>query len=152
VPAWPYWARIAQVPRYFSSAQVSVIPPGGVAVLYPFPASDDALPMLRQVAAGMRFESPGGRFVIPAPRLSGTPASGQQTLTGQTLTRLAAGQMPALTPELRRALRNQLQAWDVRAVLVQPTGQRPGLVVPFFEWLLGRRPDARSGGISAWYE
>jgi len=73
-------------------------------------------------------------------------------LTGQTLTRLAAGQMPALTPELRRALRNQLQAWDVRAVLVQPTGQRPGLVVPFFEWLLGRRPDARSGGISAWYE
>jgi hypothetical protein len=143
VPAWPYWTRIAQVPRYFSSAQVSAIPSGGVAVLYPFPSSDDALPMLGQVAAGMRFKSPGGRFVIPA--------SGQQTLTGQILTGLAAGRVPALTPELRRALRDQLRAWDVRAVLVRPTGRRPGLVVPFFEWLLGGPPDARSGGISAWY-
>jgi hypothetical protein len=34
----------------------------------------------------------------------------------------------------------------VRAVLVQPAG-----VLPFFEWLLGRPPDSRSGGISAWY-
>jgi hypothetical protein len=23
--------------------------------------------------------------------------------------------------------------------------------MPFFEWLLGHPPDARSGGISAWY-
>jgi hypothetical protein len=23
--------------------------------------------------------------------------------------------------------------------------------MPFFEWLLGRPPDVRSGGISAWY-
>lgn len=152
VPAWPYWTRTAQVPRYFSSAQVTALQPGSVAVLYPFPAAGNAIPMLWQVAAGMRFKSPGGRFVLPAPGTPAGPASDRQTLTGQTLTRLAAGQLPALTPELRRALRNQLRAWHVRAVLVQPAGPRPGLVVPFFEWLLGRPPDVRSGGISAWYE
>jgi hypothetical protein len=151
VPAWPYWTRIAQVPRYFSSALVTTVPPGSVAVLYPFPAAGDAIPMLEQVAAGLRFKSPGGRFVIPAPGSVGTPASDRQTLVGQTLSQLADGQMPALTPALRRALRDQLRQWDVRAVLIQLTGRRPGLVMPFFEWLLGRPPDARAGGISAWY-
>jgi hypothetical protein len=152
VPAWPYWTRVAQVPRYFTSSLVTAVPPGSVAVLYPFPASGDAVPMLAQVAAGMRFKSPGGRFVVPAPGSTGTPASDQQTLTGQILTRLAGGQVPALTPGLRRALRDQLRSWRVRAVLVQSAGARPALVMPFFEWLLGRPPDARSGGISAWYE
>jgi hypothetical protein len=143
VPAWPYWTRIAQVPRYFSSALVTEVPQGSVAVLYPFPSSGDAIPMLWQVAAGLRFKSPGGRFV--------TPASDQETLAGQTLSQLAGGQMPALTPAVRRALRDQLRSWNVRAVLVQPAGRRPGLVMPFFEWLLGRPPDTQSDGISAWY-
>jgi len=152
VPAWPYWTRIAQVPRYFSAAQAEAIPEGGVAVLYPFPSSGDAIPMLWQVAAGMRFKSPGGRFLIPAPGSVGTPASSQPSLTGQAFSRLAAGQMPPMTPALRASLRDQLRSWDVRAVLVQSAGQRPGLVLPFFEWLLGRPPDTSSGGISAWYE
>ena len=152
VPAWPYGARVAQVPPYFSSNLVTALPQGSVAVLYPFPASGDAIPMLSQVAAGMRFKSPGGRFVIPAPGSVGTAVSDRQTLVGQTFSQLAGGQMPALTPVLRLALRAQLRSWGVRAVLVQPTGQRPSLVLPFFEWLLGRPPDARSGGINAWYE
>jgi len=151
LPAWPYWTRVTQVPRYFSSPMVTAVPPGSVAVLYPFPSAGDAIPMLWQVAAGLRFKSPGGRFVIPAPGSVGTPASGQQTLTGQVLGELAAGQPPALTPALRRALRAQLRAWGVQAVLIQPTGQRPALVTPFFAWLLGRPPDVRAGGISAWY-
>ncbi len=151
VPAWPYGARVAQVPRYFSS-DLAAVPQRSVAVLYPFPASGDAIPMLWQVAADMRFKSPGGRFVIPAPGSVGTPASDRQTLVGQTFSQLAAGQMPALTSALRLALLAQLRSWDVRAVLVQSAGQRPALVMPFFGWLLGRPPDARSGGINAWYE
>ncbi len=152
VPSWPYWTRVTQVPRYFSASTVTAVPAGSVAVLYPFPSVGDAFPMLWQVAADMRFKSPGGRFVVPAPGSAGTPASGRQALTGQVLGQLAAGQPPALTPALRRALRDQLRAWGVRAVLVQPAGQRPALVLPFFEWLLGRPPDDRAGGISAWYE
>lgn len=151
LPAWPYSAHVAQVPRYFSSGQVNVVPGGSVVVLYPFPTSSEPTPMLWQIAAGMRFKSPGGRFVIPAPGLVATPPSDRLPLVGQALAQLAAGRMPPLTPAWRSALRTQLTAWDVRAVLVRPAGQRPALVMPFFEWLLGRPPDARSGGISAWY-
>ncbi len=151
VPAWPYWTRITQVPRYFSSSLVTSVPAGSVALLYPFPSSSDAIPVLWQVAAGMRFKTPGGRFVVPAAGASGTAVSGRQALTGQVLGQLAAGQPPPLTPALRRALLTQLQAWRVHAILVQPAGRRPDLVVPFFDWLLGRPPDARAGGITAWY-
>jgi hypothetical protein len=151
VPAWPYWTRIVQVPRYFSSSTVTSVPEGSVAVLYPFPSSGDAIPVLWQVAAGMRFKTPGGRFVIPAPGSTGTPASDRQALTGRVLGQLAAGQPPALTPALRQALLAQLRAWRAGAILVQPTGRRPDLVVPFFGWLLGRPPDTRAGGIIAWY-
>jgi len=127
------------------------VPSGGVAVLYPFPTSGDATPMLWQIAAGLRFKTPGGRFVIPAPGSVGTPPSDQLPLVGQVFAQLAGGQMPALTAARRSALRAQLRAWDVRAVLVQSLGARPALVMPFFEWLLGHPPDVRSGGISAWY-
>ena len=142
VPAWPYAARVTQVPRYFSTRTVKVIPSGSVAVTYPFGTAADATPMLWQIAAGLRFKTPGGRFILPP---SAPPP------VEQAFTQLAAGQRPAMTLAARCGLRAELRSWHVRAVLVQPDGQRPALVMPFFEWLLGRPPDARSGGISAWY-
>jgi hypothetical protein len=142
IPAWPYATRVTQVPRYFSSDAVKAIPSGSVAVTYPFPTAADATPMLWQIAAGMRFKSPGGRFIIPA--AAPTPVE-------QAFTQLAEGHQPSMTPGSRCALRAGLRSWRAQAVLVQPSGQRPALVMPFFEWLLGRPPDTRSGGISAWY-
>jgi hypothetical protein len=143
VPSWPYYAaRVAQVPRYFSSSAVTAIPGGSVAVTYPFGTSADASPMLWQIAAGMRYKSPGGRFILP-PSAPGT--------VEQAFTALAAGRRPTMTVGLRCVLLAELRSWHVQAVLVQPGGQRPAQVMPFFEWLLGRPPDAGSGGISAWY-
>jgi hypothetical protein len=144
VPAWPYYARVTQVPRYFSG-QVTAVPAGSVAVLYPFPAGSDEAGMLWQVAAGMRFKSPGGRFIVPAPGTAGTPPSDGLTLVGRTLVLLAGGHPPP--PALRSALRAQLRSWHVRAVLIRPAPR----AVPFFSWLLGRPPDAATGGIAAWY-
>lgn len=142
VPAWPYPARVTQVPRYFSSHAVKAIPSGSVAVTYPFGTAADATPMLWQIATAMRFKTPGGRFILP-------PSA--PTPVEQAFTQLAAGQRPAMTLAARCVLRAELRSWHVRAVLVQPGGQRSALVMPFFEWLLGRPPDARSGGISTWY-
>ena len=142
VPAWPYAARVTQVPRYFSARAVKAIPSGSVAVTYPFGTAADATPMLWQIAAGLRFKTPGGRFILP-------PAA--PTPVEQAFTQLAAGQRPAMTLAARCVLRAELRSWHVRAVLVQPGGAHPAQVMPFFEWLLGRPPDARSGGISAWY-
>jgi hypothetical protein len=142
VPAWPYSARVAQVPSYFTSASVKAIPGGSVAVTYPFPTSADATPMLWQIAAGLRFKSPGGRFILPP----SAPSPIEQAFT-----ELAAGRFLAETSGLRCGLLGELRSWHVRTVLVQVGGQRPALVMPFFEWLLGRPPDTRSGGIGAWY-
>jgi len=143
VPSWPYYAaRVTPVPRYFSYSAVTAIPGGSVVVTYPFATSADATPMLWQIAAGLRFKSPGGRFILPAS--APTPVE-------QAFTQLASGHRPAMTSGLRCTLRAGLRSWQVRTVLVQPGGERPAQVMPFFEWLLGRPPDARSGGISAWY-
>lgn len=95
-----------------------------------------------QAAAGMRFKSPGGRFIVPA--------ADQQTIMERALTQLAAGQPPPMTRAMRSGLRAQLRSWGVREILVRPAGKRPALVMPFFQWLLGRPPDVSSGGISAW--
>jgi hypothetical protein len=140
LPAWPLWLHVTQPPPYFSSAVAQEsIPEGSVALTYPFPSNADAYPMVWQVAAGMRYRTPGGRFVIP-PR--------QQPLLVQVLTDLDNGHPPARTAALYADLTAQLRAWHVRTVLVQVTGP---LVLPFFEWLLARPPDTSTGGISAWY-
>jgi len=142
LPAWPFWLHVTQPPPYFASAVAQDrIQAGSVAVSYPFPSDDDAYPMLWQVAAGLRYKSPGGRFVIP----SGEP------LFARILIDLSEGTAPAPTPALRAALTAQLQAWHVRTVLVQVSGVRPALVLPFFDWLLARPPDTTTGGIAAWY-
>lgn len=142
LPAWPFWLHVTQPPPYFSSAAVrDRVPAGSVAVTYPFPSADDAYPMLGQVAAGLRYKSPGGRFVIPP---------GEPPLA-QILTDLSEGIAPAQTPALRAHLTAQLRAWHVRTVLVQVSGARPALVLPFFDWLLARPPDSVTGGIAAWY-
>jgi hypothetical protein len=56
-----------------------------------------------------------------------------------------------MTPAIRCTLRAELSSWHVKTVLVQPGGQRPALVIPFFDWLLGRPSDVTSGEISACY-
>ena len=52
---------------------------------------------------------------------------------------------------MRAEILAQLDSWKVRSVLVAATGAKPELVIPYFEWLLGRPPDSRLGGIVAWY-
>jgi hypothetical protein len=139
---------VTQVPPYFTSAFGSAeahIPEGSVAVTYPFPLPRDADPMLWQVAAGMRFKSPGGRFVAPL-----SPAAGQSV--AGVFSYLGSGRAVARTPALRADLTAQMHAWHVRTVLVQAAaGGQPSVVMQFFTWLLGRPPDATVGGISAWY-
>jgi hypothetical protein len=148
LPSWPFWLHVTQPPPYFASAVArDRIPEGSVAVTYPFPSDSDAYPMVWQVAAGFRYKSPGGRFVIPPS--PGQP--GDEPPLAQVLVDLTDGTAPVRTPALRASLTTQLRAWRVRTVLVQVTGARPALVLPFFDWLFARPPDTTTGGIAAWY-
>jgi hypothetical protein len=149
LPAWPYWLNVTQVPRYFSASSASAsglarIPEASVAVTYPFPLLRDAHPMLWQIAAGMRYKSPGGRFVAPLPPPVGDNVEG-------VFSYLSAGHQVARTPALRATLTGELRGWHVRTVLVQAAGNRRAAVLAFFGWLLGRPPDQTVGDISAWY-
>lgn len=168
LPSWPYWLHVTQVPRYFTigstapsatasktaagtpsgtpsgmaSGGAGHIPQASVAVTFPFPLLRDAYPMLWQVAAGMRYKSPGGRFVAPLSQPIGDNVEG-------VFSYLSAGHQVARTPALRSQLIGQMQAWHVRTVLVEAGGSER--VLSFFDWLLGRPPDQTVGGISAWY-
>jgi len=168
LPSWPYWLNVTQVPGYFTagsasgtasgtasgsaasgsasrsaaSGTVGRIPQASVALTFPFPLLRDAYPMLWQVAAGMRYKSPGGRFVAPLSLPVGQNVEG-------VFSYLSAGHHVGRSPALRSQLTGQMRAWHVRTVLVQARGSEP--VLSFFDWLLGRPPDQTVGGISAWY-
>ncbi|MGH9067964.1 MAG: hypothetical protein ACRD0J_10815, partial [Acidimicrobiales bacterium] len=49
---------------------------------------------------------------------------------------------------LRSTLRSELASWHVRSVVAQPVGHDP---VGFLAWLIGRPPDAQTGGMVEWY-
>jgi hypothetical protein len=151
IPAWPYTLTTSQVPAYFNSPLVDAIPTGSVAVLYPSPSAPNSTSELWQLASGLRFKTPNGHFVVPSPGHPPVLPGFHSTLIATALIDLENGTPLPETPAMRARLLAQLHSWKVRSVLVSPTGAKPGLVVPYFVWLLGRRADVRQGGIHAWY-
>jgi hypothetical protein len=151
IPAWPYTLTTAQVPAYFTSSAVNAVPTGSVAVLYPSPSAPGSTSELWQLASGLRFKTPAGHFVVPSPGHPAILPPFHSTLTTSALIDLESGTPLAETPATRAAILAQLASWKVRSVLVAATGAKPELVIPYFEWLLGRPPDSGHGGIHAWY-
>ena len=151
VPSWPYPATAVDTPAYFTSDDVRAVPADSVALLYPYPdaAVDDALPMLWQASANMRFKTPGGYFLVPQAS-TGLTSEGRTTLTGSTLADLYNGVTVPRSPTLRAQLRQQLATWKVHTILAAPVGTNPGAAISFLSWLVGRGP-VSSGGMDVWY-
>jgi hypothetical protein len=152
VPSWPYPVNAVGTPAYFTTDKVDAVPAGSVALLYPYPSAgtDDALPMLWQASANMRFKTPGGYFLVPQP-VTGLTSQGRTTLTGQTLADLYDGVPVPRSAALRAQLRQQLATWNVDTVIAAPVGTNPGAAISFLSWLVGRRP-VSSGGVKVWYD
>ena len=144
-------------PAYFTSPQVTRIPNGSVALLYPFPSSITPNAQAWQAVAKLSFMMPGGYFLVPSgpggaiaftPALSYTRA----TLTATVLTGLEHGRVPTQTPALRRALRSQWDRWGVESLVAFPEGEPdPAGVIGFFTWLVGRPASHGPGGAYTWY-
>jgi hypothetical protein len=161
VPLYPVapMAGIAPVgtPAYFTSPQLSNIPKGSVALLYPYPSSVTPNAQAWQAVAKLSFAMPGGYFLVPSgpdrtiafsPELSYTRA----TLTARVLTGLESGRAPTETPALRSALRAQWQRWGVDSLVVFPEGEpNPAAVVRFFTWVVGGPASHGPGGAYTWY-
>jgi hypothetical protein len=72
VPDWPSQQLPADVPAFFTSHEVNVVPPNSLTVTYPYPLTSMAQPMLWQSNAGMRFRMLGGYAIGPGPDGTGT--------------------------------------------------------------------------------
>jgi hypothetical protein len=151
VPSWPYPVNAVDTPAYFTTDGVDAVPAGSAALLYPYPAAgvDDALPMLWQATAKMRFKTPGGYFLVPQ-AVTGRTSEGRVTFTGSTLNALYDGVKITRSAGLRAQLWRQLDTWRIGTVIAEPVGADPGAAISFLSWLIARRP-VSSGGVDVWY-
>ena len=101
IPSVPY-VGIIPVPSstYFASDLVRDLPPGQLALIYPYPTAQIPTAAYWQTEAAMRFVMPGGYFLVP--QLSGGGLAGStfaldtlSTTTGNALSTLYLGQPPA---------------------------------------------------------
>jgi hypothetical protein len=140
---------------YFTSRFAGELPPGKVAVVYPYPSAYDDDAALWQTESGMRFVMPGGYFYVPQSPATWA-ASGPFTLlayptsTGDALGALYSGQPPTRTPALRATVRGELRSWHTQSVVAVPAPGTAASVVSFISWLVGARP-VRQADAYVWY-
>ena len=145
------------VPAYFTSPEVSTIPSGSVALIYPYPSSVTPNAQGWQAVAKLRFAMPGGYFLVPsgpAGRIAFSRALSytRGTLTARVLIRLASGRVPQETLALRTALRSQWRHWGVDTLVAFPEGESdPTAVLHFLTWAVGRPATTGAGGAYLWY-
>ncbi len=159
VPAVPF-TGIGSVlpPGYFTSAAVTRIPSGSVALVYPYPSQLTPQPLLWQAEANMRFRMPGGYFLVPQGSRQHIAFSTQlglaeDTLTAQVFYRLFEGVPPPLTAGLRTELDDELANWDVHTVVAFPKRTpHPVRSLTYLTSLLHARPVIEPGGAYAWYD
>jgi hypothetical protein len=151
VPSWPYPVSPVDTPAYFTSHLVDAVPADSAALLYPFPTAgaDSAFPMLWQASSKMRFQTPGGYFIVPQAG-TGRTSNGRVTLTGTTLNELYYGVKLTPSSSLRAQLWQQIDSWRIQTVIAAPVGADPSAAIAFLTWLIGRRP-VSSGGVDVWY-
>jgi hypothetical protein len=146
IPNWPIQVGPVITPPYFTTSAVNALAPGEIALVYPPAVPTNSAAMNWQAQADFRFSMPGGYFVVPK-----SPSGSQfysPTATIDSLEAVAERQPQDLTPTVRATLTAQLRSWGVTAVVAQPVGSDP---VGFFTWLVGRPPDAHTGGMYEWY-
>lgn len=72
LPNWPLGQSPADIPLFFTSADVNVVPPGSLVATYPYPRATTAWPMLWQAQSGMRYRMLGGYALGPSDTGAGT--------------------------------------------------------------------------------
>ena len=129
-------------PAYFTSSAVDRIPAGTTALVTPILDQDT---MLWQAEADLRFRMPEGGVYTPGPAYNTPPSALRDRLYA-----VGTGQAPAgpISGEERAAYLGTLAGARVETVLVGPPGQ--AALVRFLTGLLGRPPDATTGGVALW--
>ncbi|WP_239336390.1 hypothetical protein [Frankia sp. CiP3] len=139
--------RSPDVPSFFTTNALRVLPANSTVLLLPYPSGLQTAPLFWQTAARFHFSMPGGYFIGPGDDGQAYMGGRRPTATAQLLTDVGWGRSagtPALTPA------KITQAWDdfirlgVRAVVLGPAQHAPELrdTVTF---LVGRQPRFTAG-------
>jgi hypothetical protein len=143
-------ATQSQVPSFFSSQGLDLIPKNSVALVAPFSHdTNTSEPELWQAVAGMRYRTISGYSTgkhhdgsfgyLPEPSPIYTKMDDIQN-----------GHPPLpISDATRQSFLDQMRADGVKSVIVGPMGQHDNMV-QFFTELLGRAPQ-NIGGVQAWF-
>ena len=157
VPRWPYRSSPTSVPAFFQTSAVRRVPPGSVALTYPYPYYPNLQGMEWQAQASMRFRLVGGYALVPGvdrvashdplPHyLPSVPATLVAGYLGTRPSNVVAG-MSAATPSQVRAF---LRHYRVATVMAEPVGARSGAIIRLLGAAIGS-PPTRVDGIDAWF-
>ncbi len=152
LPAWPIPMQSAGVPSYFTSSAVKAIPPGSVADVYPFPRVTQAMAMLWQSEADMRFRLMGGFVLTPDPHGVGTEFGPKYWVTEIWFgSAFWIGGPFIVQPTAVTGVRAELRAQDVQTVIIARVGADPQGAAALITAAVGRGPRSQ-GGVWVWYD
>jgi hypothetical protein len=153
VPELPIHTYPIHTLRFFASAKVREVPPGAVALTFPFELAPRNDAMMWQAASGMRFRVLGGDVFVPGPggRSTWHPLPEGPPVLAQVL---EAGQYtktppPPMTASAVAAIRQLCAREHVAAVFVDRRAQYGHLFDLLVHRALGR-PGRVEGRLSVW--
>lgn len=146
VPNWPYAEQPADVPAFFTSSDVDVVPPGSLVTTYPYPLTAMAWPMLWQADTGMRYRILGGYVIGPAPDGTGTFFPDPNPIQYCLLFIYVSGTSNYCNPE---QIRSTLRKLGVTVIIADDTEPHVGLARSIIAETLGAKP-RHVGGVSIW--
>jgi len=147
LPRWPYPSIPQPIPSFFTSAAVTQIADGSVALIAPFATRDDATAMRWQAASGMRFRMPEGYAFVPQQRVKSQnpPPS---TIQDVMIAIEDGERTAAITSAERQQMNAELTDWRVESIVVGPMANQDTMVA-LFQSLLGQGP-VTVGGVFLW--
>jgi hypothetical protein len=153
VPELPIRTYPVHLPRFFTSTEVRAVPPGAVALTFPFELAPRNDAMMWQAASGMRFRVLGGDVFVPGAVVRSTwhpLPQGPPVLAAV----LEAGQYPELPPppmtaSAVAAIRQLCARSHVAVVFVDRKAQY-GYAFDLLVHRALRTPGHVEGGLSVW--
>ncbi len=147
VPNWPYAEQPAAVPSFFTTADADAVPPGSLAITYPYPLTATAWAMLWQADTDMRFRMLGGYAIGPGANGAGTFFPDTNDMEYCLLGIYTTGSVPAdiCTPSV---VRMTLKKLGVTSVIDGMNQQHATVALGVFRSALGR--PRQVGGVWLW--